>query len=110
MYTFINNFKIMGLNASIDDFFLTGFMGSINAICYGSFRPIFGILFDKFGFKKCLGLLLAIQFVVSLNLNYCLRDKYLYLFVCALAYISLGAIVSLFAAHSIETFGLRFGA
>ena len=55
-----NNYKVYGLINIKDDQFIT-LIGSLGSICNGLSRPIWAILFDKYGFKKAFTVLLVLQ-------------------------------------------------
>jgi len=61
-----NNYKIFGLVKIEDDSFLT-IVGSVGSVCNGGSRALWGILMDKFGFKKIFFLILVVQVTSTLK-------------------------------------------
>ena len=58
-----NNYKIYGLLQIADDTFLT-IVGSVGSVTNGCCRVFWGIMMDRFGFKKVFFIILAIQVTI----------------------------------------------
>ena len=61
-----NNYKIYGLTKIDDDQFLT-IVGSLGSVSNGCSRAFWGIMMDRFGFRKLFFIITAIQVSISFD-------------------------------------------
>ena len=102
------NYKTFGFRTFKDDHFLT-IVGIIGMLWNGWFRPVFGFLFDKFGFKQLMLSVITLQTALLVSLPF-LENREMYtVWVCAML-ITSGGIFVMMAAQCLKVFGINYGA
>ena len=102
------NYKTFGFRTFKDDHFLT-IVGIIGMLWNGWFRPVFGFLFDKFGFKQLMLSVITLQTALLVSLPF-LENREMYtVWVCAML-ITGGRIFVMMAAQCLKVFGINYGA
>ena len=102
------NFKNLGILRISDDNFLN-FVGSVGAISNGSGRIIWGIIMDKWEFKKTYVFILIIQIFESFSLIFIMQYQFLYMIWVGIAFFCLGGHMVIFPAFCIKHFGTKIG-
>ena len=106
-YTVANTNRTFGQLHQIDESLL-GNLANIYAIVSGCSRLIWGILFDKFGFKKLYILLLLVEIIDSATIYFSVSNPYLYCFQVCLGAFILAGNVSLIIPIYPKVFGLKY--
>ena len=101
-------FKDYGLKTINDDQFLT-LIGSLGFVFNSCFRIIWGLLMDKFGFRKVYWILLTCQFSLICSLYAISSYKAAYFLWICLMLACEGGHFSLFPAITLKQFGIKMG-
>jgi MFS family permease len=91
VYMISINFKNYGITKIPDDEFIT-WVGSASTFINGVTRPLWGYLFDKYGFKKIFGSMLAVEIFICATFCYLAAFKVFFL-------LSSVAIFTIFGMH-----------
>jgi MFS family permease len=103
-----NSYKLYGFDLKKQDSFLT-LTGSLKDLSNGLSRAMWGLLMDKFGFKKCYFVILVIQLSLAVTFSSVSDNNTLFLvWVCATMCVE-GGQFSIFPAQSIKIFGHKVG-
>jgi MFS family permease len=94
----MSNYKIYGLTFGYDDKFLSLIVGNIACFGNGLFRYFFGIMYDKFGFRKCYNFHLIINMITIITLPMVAHLKFMYTLWIFFSAIGEGSIYVLFSA------------
>lgn len=106
-YTVANTNRTFGQLNQIDESLL-GNLANIYAIVSGCSRLIWGILFDKFGFKKLYLLLVLVEIIDSATIYFSVSKPLLYCFQVCLGAFILAGNVSLIIPIYPKVFGLKY--
>ncbi len=99
---------VIDLGGNIDDSYLT-IMGALGGLVNGSSRIVWGIVQDKYGFKKIYAGILICQLIVCTTITSVVSNKFVYGIWVLLGYNCLGSHFVLFPTAIVNTFGIRAG-
>eukprot|EP01016_Furgasonia_blochmanni_P030938 TRINITY_DN3204_c0_g3_i7.p1 TRINITY_DN3204_c0_g3~~TRINITY_DN3204_c0_g3_i7.p1 ORF type:complete len:332 (-),score=24.09 TRINITY_DN3204_c0_g3_i7:26-1021(-) len=105
---FAFNYRSYGLFKFNDDK-LMAYVGGISMLCNGASGPCWGVLFDSFGFKRVMLLIILLQFAVLECLTY-LQDPMLYLAAVSAVLVCEGGVYVSCNTETLRVFGINYGA
>lgn len=108
-YFMASNFKDYGFSKISDDSFLT-LVGSLSSVFNGGGRFFWGVLSDKFDFKKIYLMILVIQIADMATLRLISQEKSLYLIWVCVALLCEGGHFVIFPVLCLKVFGVEIGA
>eukprot|EP01016_Furgasonia_blochmanni_P036946 TRINITY_DN4294_c0_g2_i5.p1 TRINITY_DN4294_c0_g2~~TRINITY_DN4294_c0_g2_i5.p1 ORF type:complete len:498 (-),score=103.40 TRINITY_DN4294_c0_g2_i5:263-1756(-) len=102
------NYKTIGFNKFKDDHFIT-FVGSVAMVCNGVSRPVWGWMFDSYGFKKITLGNVAIQTTLLASLPF-IDQENLFLVWISVMLVTEGGLFVLCGSQCLKQFGVNYGA
>lgn len=107
-YFMATNFKGYGITKINDDQFLT-LVGSLSSLCNGGGRLFWGLISDKFAFKKVYGTILVIQMIEIITIRFISHYRIAYLLWVCVALLCEGGHFVTFPPLCLQVFGPEVG-
>ena len=107
--TFMSSYwKVFGQSFIADDHFLV-LAGSVSSVCNGVFRPVWGMLMDKWTYRRAMPFLCLCTAVLigTLSLTAQLPRAFFFLWIC-LIYLCMGGFYAMFPAITSLSFGTLY--
>ena len=107
--TFMSSYwKVFGQSFIADDHFLV-LAGSVSSVCNGVFRPLWGMLMDKWTYRRAMPFLCLCTAVLigTLSLTAKLPQAFFFLWIC-LIYLCMGGFYAMFPAITSLSFGTLY--
>ena len=107
--TFMSSYwKVFGQSFISDDHFLV-LAGSVSSVCNGVFRPLWGMLMDKWTYRRAMPFLCLCTALLigTLSLTAKLPQAFFFLWIC-LIYLCMGGFYAMFPAYTSLSFGTLY--